>query len=307
MQRVSTANSYQSALANILAAQAREARAQREVATTKVADSLKGYGLSADALTSTRSMKSRIDSQLQNLTVLGSTLTMQDQAMEHLSDTAVAARGEIANALASGNAQGLMTALQGHLGQVVDLLNTEYQGRHLFAGGQMDTAPLPILDMADLTAAPSIGGLFSNDQLIVTNRLDDRMVVDTGFLADALGEKLLEAFKAVQQLHQGTPLGGDLTAAQATALEGVLVLFDEANEEITGYVADNGGVQARVDRMKEALTDRQVAVSGILGDMTDVDMAAAISRLQLAQTSLAASAEVFATLSGSSLLNVLSR
>ncbi len=39
--------------------------------------------------------------------------------------------------------------------------------------------------------------------------------------------------------------------------------------------------------------------------MVDVDMAAAVSRLQLAQTALQASANVFATLTGSSLLNVL--
>jgi flagellar hook-associated protein 3 FlgL len=45
----------------------------------------------------------------------------------------------------------------------------------------------------------------------------------------------------------------------------------------------------------------------VLGGITDVDMAAAVSRLQLAQTAMQASAQVFATLQGSSLLSVLSR
>jgi flagellar hook-associated protein 3 FlgL len=173
----------------------------------------------------------------------------------------------------------------------------------------MDTAPLPLVGMADLTLAPTIPGLFANDQLVVTNRLDEHMVVDTGFLADDLGVNLLQAFKAVQALHEGPlgPLTGQPTQAQSAALEGILASFDTAGEEITGYVADNGGVQARVERVKTGLTERQLALSGIIGDITDVDMAAAVSRLQLAQTALQASAQVFATLSGSSLLNVLSR
>lgn len=309
MQRVSTALSYQLSLTNILGAQSRQVAAQNEISTGKVADSLKGYGLATETLMATRSLKARVDAQLDNLSILSGTLTMQDQSMEQLRNTAVGARGEIANALASGNAQGLMTALEGYLGQAVDSLNTEYQGRHLFAGGQMDTAPVPLLDMADLTAAPSIASLFSNDQLVVSNRLDEHMVVDTGFLADDLGADLLTAFKAVQTLHQGPlgPLSGQLTPSQVTALEGILGDFDDAGEKITGYVADNGGVQARVGRVKDALSDRQLSLKGIIGDMTDVDMAAAVSRLQLAQTALAASAQVFSTLNGSSLLNALSR
>ena len=309
MQRVSTGMSYQFALANIMGAQSRELTAQNEISTGKVADSLKGYGLSADTLMATRSLKARVDSQIDNLKVLSSTLTMQDHAVEQLRNTAVGARGEIANALATGSVEGLMTALEGHLGGAIDALNTEFQGRHLFSGGQMDTRPVALVGMAGLTAAPTIASLFSNDQLVVTNRLDEHMVVDTGLLADDLGADLLEAFKAVQALHEGPlgPLTGQPTQAQTTALEGILASFDAAGEEITGHVADNGGVQARVERVKTSLTERQLALTGIIGDITDVDMPAAISRLQLAQTALQASAQVFATLTGSSLLNVLSR
>ena len=171
----------------------------------------------------------------------------------------------------------------------------------------MDTRPVALVGMAGLTAAPTIASLFSNDQLVVTNRLDEHMVVDTGLLADDLGTKLLEAFKAVQTLHEGPlgPLTGQPTQAQTTALEGILTSFDTAGEEITGHVADNGGVQARVERVKNALTERQLALTGIIGDITDVDMPAAISRLQLAQTALQASAQVFASLKGSSLLDIL--
>jgi len=46
-------------------------------------------------------------------------------------------------------------------------------------------------------------------------------------------------------------------------------------------------------------------MEGLINDMANVDGAEAISRLQLTQVALEASARVFSTLNSSSLLNVL--
>jgi flagellar hook-associated protein 3 FlgL len=308
MERISTATSYQSALLNILAGQNRQAKAQSQVSTGKVADDLKGYGVNADSLTATRTLRTRIEGHISNAKMLSSTLEVQDQALGQLADAAQGARGAIAEAVATGSAEGLMTALQGFLGQAVDSLNTEYQGRHLFAGGQTDTEPVGPLNLADLTAAPTIASLFSNDQLKVVSRLDDKLTVSTNFLASDLGTDLFGALKAVEALNQGPsgPLQGTLTQAQSTALQGMLGTFDSAWSDLNEAVAQNGGLQNRVETIQSALEDRQIALTHVLGDMTDVDMAAAVSRLQLAQTAVQASAQVFATLQGSSLLDALS-
>ena len=308
MERVSTSSTYQSALMNILAAQNRQQKAETQVSTGKIADDLKGFGVHADSLTATRSLKARIDGHVENAKILASTLEVQDQALGQLGAAAQGARKAIADALASGSAVGLMTALHGHLGQSVDALNTEYQGRHLFAGGQSDTEPLPPLTMAALTAAvPNTSVLFRNDQLVTTSRLDDKLTVETGFLASNLGGLLLEAFEDVQIIHQGTPLSGTLTQAQQDDLEDAMRKLDLAWSGINEAVAHNGGLQNRLEAVRDGLADRQTALTAVLGNMTDVDMADAVSRLQLAQTALQASAQVFSTLTGSSLLNVLSR
>jgi flagellar hook-associated protein 3 FlgL len=206
-----------------------------------------------------------------------------------------------------GNSAGLMNTLKGALGQAVDALNSEYQGRRLFAGGQSDVEPVAPLTLTDLTAAPSIASLFGNDQLAISARLDDKLTVQTNFLASDLGGPLFQAIQAVAALDQGGsgPLTGTLTPAQNTALLGMLSAFDTASNGLNEAVAQNGGVQNRVDAIKNALVDRQTALQGVLAGITDVDMAEAVSRLQLAQTAVQASAQVFATLSGSSLLNVL--
>ena len=309
MDKISTANSYNSALLNIFSAQNRQQTAENQVSTGKVASDLKGYGVHADALTSARSLKARIDGYVDSAKSLSSTLEVQDHALEQLASAAQSARGAVAEALATGSAIGLMAALEGHLGQAVDALNTEYQGRHLFSGGQSDVEPVGSLSLASLTAAPTIASLFSNDDLAMTRRLDDKSTMNVGFLADDLGEPLFGALEAVQAIHEGPlgPLTGSLTPAQANALEALITTFDSSWNGLNEAVATNGGMQNRLKAVQTSLEDRQTGLTAILGDLTDVDMAAAVSRLQLAQTALQASAQVFATLTGSSLLNVLSR
>jgi flagellar hook-associated protein 3 FlgL len=307
MDRISTIFSYQASLTNILAAQARQTEAQVQVSTGKVSSDLQGYGGQADTLTATRSLKSRIDSYIDNAKALGSTLQVQDQALGQLSDAAQSARSAVAEAIATGTSSGLVTALQGFLSQSVDALNTEYQGRHLFGGGQTDTNPVAALTLADLTAAPTLASLFGNDQLSTNNRLDDTVTVQTGFLASNLGQPLFQALKAIEAIDQGPlgPLQGSLTQAQQTALEAALPQFDSAWNNINEAVAQNGSLQNRVSTTQTALEDRQTALTGVLSGMTDVDMAEAVSKLQLAQTAMQASAQVFSVLQSSSLLNIL--
>jgi flagellar hook-associated protein 3 FlgL len=71
-------------------------------------------------------------------------------------------------------------------------------------------------------------------------------------------------------------------------------------------VAQNGLMQNQVAGSLTALKSRQTALTTTLSDLTDIDQAAAATKLQLAQTALQASAQVFSSLKSVSLLNVLS-
>ena len=309
MNRISTAATYNSALLNILSAQNRQTEAQNQVSTGKIATDLKGYGTKADALTGARSLKSRIDTHLENAKTLNSTLTIQDQALNQLSNAAKEARAAIAEAVATGSAAGLMETLKGKLGEAADALNSQFQGRYLFSGAETATRPFIADDLADLTAAPTIPDLFDNDTIKQVDRLDDNLTVETGFLASDLATPLMTALKAVQTFHAGGggPLTGQMTEAQSNALTAMLASFDASFDTINDAVAKNGELQNRVESIQGALTDRQTALKGLIGDIADVDMAEAVSRLQLAQVALQASGQVFATLNNSSLLDILSR
>jgi flagellar hook-associated protein 3 FlgL len=309
MNRISTAANYNSALLNILSAQNRQTEAQNQVSTGKVATDLKGYGVKADALTAARSLKARIDTHIDNAKSLSATLSIQDQALGQLSSATKDTRDAIAEAVATGNAAGLMETLQGKLGEAADALNTQFQGRYLFSGAETATRPFAATNMTDLTAAPTVADLFANDGVKAVDRLDDNLTVETGVLASDVASPLMAALKAVQALDSGPlgPLSGALTTAQSDALTAMLTSFDGAFDTVNNAVAKNGELQNRVETIQGALTDRQAALKGMIGDVVDVDMADAVSRLQLAQVALQASGQVFATLNNTSLLDVLSR
>jgi len=114
--------------------------------------------------------------------------------------------------------------------------------------------------------------------------------------------------QTIETYNQGPngPLTGKLTQAQQDFLQGVLAQFDTATSGITDATAANGNLEKKVTDNQTALENRQTTLENVIGDISNADMAQAISNLQLAQVAVQASAQVFSKLQGSSLLNVLS-
>ncbi len=307
MDRVTTFSAYNSVIVNLMANELRQNQAEVQVSSGKAASDLKGFGANAEALTAAQSVKSQVDSYVQNAKTLAAKLDSQNLALTQVQDAAQGARAAIANAVATGSADGLMPSLQSYLSQAAASLNTKFNGQYLFAGGKVDTAPVAAQSLADLTSPPA-GGIFQNDQLAQTSRLDESTTIQNGMLADAVGSDLFDAFTSVEAFDQSAngPLSGQLTQTQIDFLTGMLSTFDSANQGLTNTVAANGLLQNRVDQAATTQQDRQTTLQTMIGGITDVDMAEAASRLSQSQVALQASAHIFSALQSSSLLNYLS-
>ena len=239
-------------------------------------------------------------------TLVANRLDVQDIGIGQVSDATQDARDAIANAIAAGSAETLMQQLNGAFGDVVQGLNSKFNGRYVFAGAKSDVQPTTATSMADLTAAASTAALFQNDQYITSNRIDDTTSVDTGQLADQLGTGVYNAFKQVQAyVDANGPFTGKLTQAQSNFLGGLLPTFDAVKTSLTTAQAQNGLNQKRFETAQTELSDQADTLSTMVGGITDVDMAEAITRLESAKLAVQASAQVFSSLQNSSLLNVL--
>lgn len=307
VSRIATATQNHSVLADLMRAQARQVDAQREVSTGKRGDDLLGFADRASSLVASQSVKARVDGLVEQLGATDVRLQAQQLSLESLSNGAEGLKAAIAGALASDNSVGLMSQVQAYFSQTLEALNAQYGDGYLFSGGQTATPPVNVTTLAGLTAAPSAAAVFANGTLPQISRTDDDSSLQTGFLANTIGEPMMQAMRALQAFNDGAsgPFNGPLTAAQRTFLEAQLQVMDAVAQGTVSTVAQGGVIQKRVETALAAQTDRQVTLEGIISDISDVGIAESASHLSQAQTAVQASAQVFLSLKDMSLLNYL--
>lgn len=306
MTRVSTIQNYNIMTSNLMKAQIRQNDVGAQVSSQKVANDLKGYAKNAEILTAMRGTQNRINGLLDQSKQVGNRLEMQDTGLGRVADGTQKAREAIANALAAGNATTLMQQMQASFGDVIQGLNTKSNGLYVFSGAKTDTATTSATTMADLTAAPATADLFHNDQYITTNRIDEQTNAKTGVLGDAIGTNVFDAFKQVQAyVDANGDFTGKLDDAQVQFLTGLLSTFDTAQKGVVDLQGKNGVTQKRFEAATADLSNQADTLTGMVGGITDVDMADAVTRLEAAKLAVQASAQVFTSLQASSLLNVL--
>jgi flagellar hook-associated protein 3 FlgL len=305
--RVSTTGNYASILSNLMSAQLRQFDANERVSSQKNGNDLKDYAKKAETLAAMRVVDRRTKAYQDQNGLIADKLTNQDQALNQVTDAAAQIRQTIADALATDRADTLMTDLNGLFKNAVQGMNTSYDGKYLFAGGQINTQPVTATSLADLTAGPAISTFFHNDDFKAQAKVDDSTTVTTGVLADDLGTNMMNALKTIETFHEGAggPFSGQLTDAQRTFLQNQLAGWDTIRSDLTLTTAQNGLNQKRVDDVGKALVARKDTLTMMMGDITDADMAKAAGDLQAAGLAVQASAQVFMALQNTSLLNVL--
>ncbi len=306
MTRVSTIQNYNIMTSNLMKAQINQNAVGQQVSSQKVADDLKGYSKNAEMLTAMRGTQTRINGLIDQNKQITNKLDSQDSGIGKVADSTKSARDAVANALAAGSATTLMQQLQASFGDVVQGLNTKSNGLYVFSGAKTDTATTSATTMADLTAAPSTASLFNNDQYVATARVDEQTNAQTGVLGDNLGTSVFDAFKSIQSyVDANGPFTGTLTDAQTQFLKSTLSTFDSAYSGVVNIQGANGVTQKRFESAQTDLSNQADTLTSMVGGITDVDMADAVTRLQSAQLAVQASAQVFSSLQQSSLLNVL--
>ena len=307
MNRIATGQVYNSALLGVLTAQSRQAEAGRQVASGYKAVDLKGYASEGAALTAAQTVKARTDTLLANNKVLADRLAAQDDALTGVEQAVGGARKAVADAVASGDGAQLMQKLDSWLGQTTQSLNARFGEDSLFAGGTTDREPVDVTAMADLTAPGAAATRFHDGDFRRTDRLDEGQTAQTGFTASEVGSEFvgIMADIAAYNAPPTGPFGTKLTTAQIDFLQSKLAPLDSATANVRAFTARNGAMQARLDTVTARQSDRADAAAALIDSKASVDPAEAASRLQLAGVALQASAQVFATLSGSSLLDVL--
>lgn len=308
VSRVTTPGNYSAVIFNLLSAQQRQADASEKVATQRNGSNLKDFAKNAELITGMKSVQARLTVFQDQQSLIADKLATQDSALVRVADAAQSVRQAMMEAIATGRADTLVVDVEAQLHNAVEGMNTRYAGKYLFAGGQVDTKPVTATTLSDLTIPPAvIASFFKNDTFQVQAKLDEATTVNTGFRADQIGTNMMSAFQAFEAFQQGPngPFNGPLTTAQQTFLEGQLANWDQARVDVTNLAAQNGVNEKRIQTVGYDLEARQNTLAGMLGDVTDADLAEASGQLKAAQLAVQSAAYVFAALKESSLLNIL--
>jgi flagellar hook-associated protein 3 FlgL len=308
MDRISTADTYAQLVANMMAAQTQLTKDSNELSSGNVASDLQGYASHAETLTAMQSVQSQVGGFLANNRVLADKLTTQNTGLTQLAGASQAATQSIEQALAAGVGDSLMPQLTNAFQSAIQALSTTYNGEYVFAGGQVTTPPVNVNSLAALGAAPSIAGIFQNDQHVATSQINQNTTVQTGFLASQLGTNLMTALQAIQTFATGPggPFTAQLTPAQISFLQGQIANLNGATSALNTSAAQNGLLQSQVSSAQTDLTSQQTTLGTMIGGVTDANIAQVSANLQQAQLAVQATAQVFLALKGSSLLNTLS-
>ncbi len=307
VDRIATVSAYQSVLTDLQAAETRQAKAQAQISSGKIANDLSGFGNHAQALTATQTIKARVDGMVDQLNQTGVKMTFQQTALEQVSSIAQQVQLQLTNAIGVGTGDSLMANLQSLFSQAADAINTQYNGDYMFAGGQTDTKPFTATTMADLTTQP-VSNFFQDGTQISTSRVDDATAVQTGFLATNVGKSLMTVFQSIQAFQQ-TPAGnfnGPITAAQQAFIDTAMTQISAVVGSTNQTAAEGGNAQNQISTALSQQKDRQTTITGVLGDLSNADVATAATNLAQAQAAVQASAQVFNALKSMSLLNYLS-
>ena len=307
--RISTADSWTSALNNLNTAQQSQQTANNQVSTQKIATDLEGFGSTSEVITSYQSTLAQTNGYLSVASTVSDRLTDQDAALTTTSGAASDAKQSILSALASGDGTAVMTALSGDFSEALNGLNYQSNGQYLFGGGNNSTPPVSVNSLSALGALTgNAGTAFVNGSVKKTSQVDANTSVQTGMLASDLGGQMLQTFQDIQQFNDNNPdgpFGANMTDAQKAYLTQKAQEFSNEYTQLLSAQSLNGTMQTTVANATTSLQGQVTQLQSQVGNITDADMATAYSNLQQAQVAVQASAQVISTLSQYSLLNYL--
>lgn len=307
MDRVGTlgyANTLLSAYQNL---QSRNLTTQQQISTGKVGDQYMDVKDKASVLAAAKAKAAAVEDQTATVKEVSSRLSLQDVQLQELDDIAGSLREALTTALGSGHGDGIMAEVESLYQRAVTVLNFKVDGKYIYGGSRTDVPPVNAPTLADLQAAPDVASVFDNSTLKQTQKLDDNETIETGIAASEVGTNLFQMFKDIADFNAGAngPFATNLTNAQTqfvttqqAAVPGVLAEIDS--------VASVNGIKYK---QAQSALDRHEATSAyfakFISDIEDVDLAEAVSRLNMDQAAAQAAARMIAGLNQLSLLNFL--
>jgi flagellar hook-associated protein 3 FlgL len=307
LDRVGSLSIGQTLLGQYSQIQNRMVQTQGQISSGKVGDQFADVKDKASILAAAKMKASGVDANIAATKEVLNRLDLQDLHLQQLSDVSARLREAIGNAISSGHAPGFMEEVKNLYTETVSLLNSKVDGKYIYGGSKTDQPPVNAPELSDLLAAPTVASVFENSTLKQTQRLDENETIETGMTASDIGTGLFQMIKDIATFDAGAggPLGTTLTPAQTAFLTTEHAAVPAVQSAINDLAAINGSRHAQATNALDRHEDMAIYFTKFIGDIEDVDLAGAVTRLNQDQAAAEAAGRMISQMNQMSLLNFL--
>lgn len=293
MERVATYSHQNTLVRYMLKAESAVATGQVEAATGLKSTDYQGIADDSARLINLESHLSRSERYVDEGEVVNGRIGTMHDAVGGMIDLTNRLRALTASleGAASSAADGIKAEAQGLLEEFAGLLNTQQEGRYLFAGSKTDAAPVD-LSAYPAAAYPSTASTayYSGDDATAYFQADDDLVVSYGVAGnDASIEQALRAISLIANMDTDPTVDADLVAEASD-------LADHAAEGLTVVQTKLGSASATLERTIDRHVEQQLVLTTQVDDIRAVDLAEASTRLSQLQASLEATMSLMSML-----------
>ncbi len=217
------------------------------------------------------------------------------QGIKKISDRA----GELATLGSGAIGTTAMAGYGAEAGQLVEqalqLANTRFNGDYIYAGSKLDSPPfVATRDASGQITAITYAGDSAQPSIPISEASSISPTTD-GITNNGVAAFLNHLVSLRDALNSGSAPG--VSAAQASLATSEDVIVDT--------IADNGGIQTRIEASQSQQTDRTTSLDSLISSETDADLPSTIVKLSQTQTAYQAALQSAANIMRLSLLDYL--
>ncbi|RXT51545.1 flagellin [Bradyrhizobium betae] len=243
-----------------------------------------GYGSDAQHVVNLQVSVTRAQSYIDAATLADSKVQVMYSAVGSMTDILTQLRSQLSAASTGSSTEtnSVITTAQQMLEEMGSLMNTQYDGQYVFAGGKTDTAPV------DLTSFSSVSGsltttdtsYYNGDDEVASVRVASDETVAYGVTADN------SAFEEVMRVLKFVANSTSLSSSDITS---ALDLAGTAIDDTAAVQAKLSNNASSIETASTRQTDYKSYAETLSNDLTGVDVAAVTAQLSTYQAQLTAS------------------
>lgn len=271
---------------------------QNQISTGLVSQDYAGLGADTSRLVNLQSAEARVSQYTTTAQTVNQRLTSMESATGQLFTIASNLQKLLVNGLNAQSASDLNLNQQATdmLTQVQGILNTQLDGTYLFGGTATDKPPVDV-SAAGFAPPPTVypttadTGYYQGNDTKLSARVDDNYDLTYGITANEPGfEQLIRSLRLAATTNVGPP-------SDTNRLNEALGVVQQAIQNIPDITSQIGSAQAAMQTVQAKQTDFKQFADKTIGDLSNVDVTQAVTKLTEQQTTLQASYQVVARLS----------